>query len=80
MDTARGIFGNRVHYGETPEASVRNANGLIVLTEWPEFKEIDLDSLVKWLATPLIIDGRGVFDGNRLSSMGVAYYSVGLSQ
>jgi UDPglucose 6-dehydrogenase len=49
----------------------------VIVTEWPEFTEIDLAQLRGTMRTPLIIDGRNLLDGNAVAAAGFAYEGVG---
>ncbi len=60
--------------------AARGADCLVVLTEWNEIKELDFDRLKKLLRQPLIIDGRNVYDPERLKALGFRYVGVGRSQ
>ncbi len=55
----------------------KNSNCLLILTEWEEFKNIDLARIKKLLSHPIIIDGRNMFDPKKLKSMGFIYKSIG---
>ncbi len=55
-----------------------DADALVILTEWKEFKEIDLSELKRKMSTPIIFDGRNIFDSKLINRLGFEYYSVGL--
>jgi len=55
----------------------RGADGLAVLTEWNEFKELDFKRIKTLLRQPLIIDGRNIYEPSRLRKLGFRYVSVG---
>ncbi|MFW9082008.1 UDP-glucose dehydrogenase family protein [Pseudomonas sp. P2757] len=73
------------HYGArddltlagTKEAALKNADALIIVTEWALFRAPDFDLLKRQLKQPLIFDGRNLFEPQRLSSRGFTYISVG---
>lgn len=54
-----------------------NADGVIIATEWPEFKELDFGNLYNVLRSPIIIDLRNILDPNKLKHKGFKYYSIG---
>jgi len=53
------------------------ADGLVIITEWDEFKQIDLAKLKKTMKKPVIFDGRNIYNKNDLSKIGIEYYSIG---
>ena len=48
-----------------------------MITEWPQFRELDLDRIKKILKAPIIIDGRNMFDINRVRQLGFKYVGIG---
>ena len=54
-----------------------NSDGLIVVTEWKQFRNPDYDQIRRLLREPVIFDGRNVFDPNIVCQHGIDYYSVG---
>ena len=60
-----------------PYEVARGADCLVLLTEWNEFKELDFKRLKRLLRQPLIIDGRNIYDPERMRTLGFRYVSVG---
>ena len=60
-----------------PYAACQGAQALIICTEWPQFKSVDLERLAQLLERPLIIDGRNIFEPQRLAALNFQYFSVG---
>ncbi len=58
-------------------SACRGADCLLIATEWDEFKELDFSRVKKLLNRPLIIDGRNIYDPQRLIKMGFSYISIG---
>jgi UDPglucose 6-dehydrogenase len=52
-------------------------DALIVVTEWNEFKQLDLDKIRGLLKSPVIFDGRNIYDPNRMREMGFTYRAIG---
>ncbi|QXI18247.1 UDP-glucose dehydrogenase family protein [Pseudomonas hamedanensis] len=79
MDEAQRIYGARddLTLTGTKEAALKNADALIIVTEWQAFRAPDFDVLSARLKQPLIFDGRNLFDPQRLSKRGFTYVSVG---
>ena len=66
-----------LEYCPDPMTCAKDADLLLILTEWPEVKEMDLDQLKKVMKCPVIVDGRNVFDPKDMQARGFAYHSVG---
>jgi len=79
MEEAQRIYGSRddLTLAGTKEAALKNADALIIVTEWQAFRAPDFDVLSARLKQPLIFDGRNLFDPQRLSKRGFTYVSVG---
>ena len=60
-----------------PYEAARDADALLILTEWEEFATLDLDRLHKQLKYPIVIDGRNLYDPDTMAARGFTYYSVG---
>lgn len=64
-------------YAKTPLEAAKGADLLLILTDWPEVKDLDLDELKKIMKCPVIIDGRNLFDPETLRKMGFTYHCIG---
>ncbi len=62
---------------ESPLAAAQNASALLILTEWPQFASADLTTLKTALKSPLVFDGRNIFDPKIMSAAGFEYYGIG---
>ncbi|GAB4218922.1 MAG: UDP-glucose/GDP-mannose dehydrogenase family protein [Candidatus Microgenomates bacterium] len=71
------IFGTKIKYTKNPYEAVENANQLVIITEWNEFKQIDLQKVKKLLKNPIIFDGRNIYDPQLMKKLGFKYYSIG---
>jgi UDPglucose 6-dehydrogenase len=61
----------------TPYEAAAGADALLILTEWEEFANLDLDRLHQELKYPIVIDGRNLYDPEVMAAQGFTYYSVG---
>ena len=57
--------------------AVRDADAVMLITEWRQFRVPAWNHVKEIMKTPLIIDGRNIYDGNELESMGFSYYCIG---
>jgi len=62
--------GSEVHCCATPEEVADGADALVLVTEWPEYRELDWERLAKAMRSPIVVDGRLVLDRARLSRAG----------
>lgn len=76
MENAKKIF-NRVTFCDDVYSVAKGSDIIIVVTEWNEFKEIDLDKIKELMKQPFIIDGRNIYDAEKLKAMGFIYQGVG---
>lgn len=67
----------QLQYASSPYQAVEDANALLLVTEWNEFKELDLNKIKEAMANPIIVDGRNIFDPEKVKGLGFEYYSVG---
>lgn len=76
MENSKKIFEN-VHFEENGYEIARNANLLLVLTDWNEFKEIDLKKIKELMAEANIVDARNIYEPQKAKDLGFAYIGVG---
>ncbi len=77
MGEARKIFGERISYFEDYYAPLQGADALLIMTEWQEFRDPDLDKVKDLLKTPLIFDGRNLYEPEEMRARGFEYHSIG---
>lgn len=75
-EQAKKIFKN-VRYFKTPFNAAKNADILVIITEWNEFREIDKIKLKKIMKNAKIVDGRNIYDPKEMKKLGFEYVSVG---
>ena len=57
--------------------ALKNVDALLLLTEWPEYHSPDFELMRKQMKSPVIVDGRNVYDRDQIESMGFTYYGIG---
>jgi UDPglucose 6-dehydrogenase len=77
IECARPLFPASVRYYSTAFAAARGAHAAVIVTEWNEFRHIDLSRLKREMATPLLIDLRNIFPEEQMRRSGFKYYGVG---
>ncbi len=77
METAKKIFGNKISYANSPYEALKNADALILATEWNEFQNPDFEIIKSSLNEPVIFDGRNQYNEEMLKEKGFEYHCVG---
>lgn len=80
MKNAGEIFGKSIEYCVGPYAAAEGCDALIILTEWKEFREMDLKKVKMLMKGNTIIDGRNILAGNRLAAANFDYFPVGIGK
>ena len=77
MTEARKIFGETITYCDIDYDTLVDADALLVLTEWNEFREPDFARMKKLLKQPVVFDGRNIYAKPVMQKEGFTYYSIG---
>lgn len=76
MDNCKKIIPN-VNYFDDPYDAVKKVDAVIFVTEWDQIKKIDLKKLKELIKKPIIVDGRNIFDPEKMRILGFDYQSIG---
>jgi UDPglucose 6-dehydrogenase len=76
MDKARAVLKDAT-YVDDMNAVAEGCDALVIATEWPEFKKLDLERAKKALSHPIMFDGRNLFDVKEMERLGFIYKSIG---
>ena len=78
MARVRAIYADRVQYASFPYDALEGARALVLVTEWGEYRNSDFERMRAMMADdPAIIDGRNLWDAERLRELGFAYAGIG---
>ncbi|MCK5067235.1 MAG: UDP-glucose/GDP-mannose dehydrogenase family protein [Bacteroidales bacterium] len=77
MEEGKKILGDSITFCEDKYEALIDADGLVVVTEWPEFRVLNYHVLEKLMREKVIFDGRNIYDSEELMEHGFAYYSIG---
>jgi len=77
MDEVKKEFYDRIKYSKKSYDALEGADALVLITEWNEFREPDFERILKLMNTPVVFDGRNIFNPRKLQEMGFTYYGVG---
>jgi len=76
MTKARSVL-NNVYYGRNAYDAAAGADCLALVTEWPEFKTLDFKRIKKAMTHPILIDGRNLYEPEKMKSLGFEYHGMG---
>jgi UDPglucose 6-dehydrogenase len=77
MANVREVFGDKIYYSDRPYGALEGADGLVIVTEWQEFRNPDFEVMKRLLAGRVIFDGRNIYDLSRMEALGFTYYAIG---
>jgi UDPglucose 6-dehydrogenase len=77
MDRAQAVLPSGVKFANSAYEAAHGADALLILTEWEEFANLDLNRLRQELKYAIVIDGRNLYDPELMAARGFSYYSVG---
>lgn len=77
MNNIKNLFGDKLTYAPSSYDALKEADALVILTEWNEFKNIDLKEVKRLMKKPMIFDGRNIYDTKTMKELGFSYISTG---
>jgi UDPglucose 6-dehydrogenase len=77
MERAQHVLGDSISYARDAYSAAEGADALLILTEWKEFAGLDLVRIKRLLRSPVVLDGRNLFDHEEMAAAGLNYHSVG---
>ena len=76
MENAKKVLPN-IRYANDAQSALKDKDALILVTEWPQFSQMDLTLVKKLLRKPVIVDGRNAIDPARARELGFTYIGIG---
>jgi UDPglucose 6-dehydrogenase len=77
MENAKTVFPKNVKYATSAYEAAKGADAVVVITEWNEFRQLDLVRLAKEMKGRALFDGRNIYDPQYVKDFGYMYYGVG---
>jgi len=77
MPNVKGVYGSKITYCDRPYGALEGADGLVLATEWPEFRTPDFELIQRLLTDKVIFDGRNIYDEKAMAALGFTYYGIG---
>lgn len=79
MENVKSVFGDKIKYEDNAYEAVADASAFLLITEWNEFRELDLMKIKKLMKKPIIFDGRNIYDPSEIKKLGFTYHGIGRS-
>jgi UDPglucose 6-dehydrogenase len=77
MPNVRAVYNDRISYRDRPYGALEGADGLVICTEWQEFRNPDFEVMRRLMRGKVVFDGRNLYDAKTLQGYGFTYYSIG---
>ena len=77
MPESKRILGDSIYYARDEYDALIDADALVLITEWPEFRVPNYKIMERLLKNKLIFDGRNIYEPNEMKELGFTYYSIG---
>ena len=77
MKECKKILGDKIEYSSEPYDALIDADAMMLLTEWPEFRVLNFKVLEKLMKHKVIFDGRNIYEPAEMKEFGFSYYSIG---
>jgi UDPglucose 6-dehydrogenase len=78
MHEAQRVLGDKIEYAQDQYDALIDADALVLVTEWPEFKFPNFNIIRKLVKTPVIFDGRNIYDRAEIKRKGFDYFCIGI--
>lgn len=79
IEEAKHMVGDKITYAKDEFEALENADALLVVTEWAEFRIPDFDDIKDKLNQPIIFDGRNIFERSQMKDLGIEYHCIGVN-
>ena len=77
MENVQQLYGDDLEYALSPQDALDHADALVIMTEWGEFRHPDLSEMAQRMASPVVFDGRNLYEAAQMKKAGFVYYSIG---
>ena len=77
MENVQGVIGDVITYCKSPYEALKDADALLIMTEWPQFRTPEFEAMESLLKEKVIFDGRNLYELDQMKELGYTYYSIG---
>lgn len=78
MNEAKHTLGDTIKFSDNEYETLKDADALLIITEWPEFRSPDFNQMGRLLKNKLIFDGRNIYEQKEMNQLGFEYYCIGV--
>jgi UDPglucose 6-dehydrogenase len=77
MNEGKRILGDKIQFAKDEYEACIDADAMVLVTEWPEFRVPNFKVLERLLKNKIIFDGRNIYDPEEMAELGFTYYGIG---
>jgi UDPglucose 6-dehydrogenase len=77
MENVKREYGDKLTYADRPLDALNDADALLIMTEWKQFQNPNFAAMKKAMRSPVIFDGRNIYEAQQVAAAGFTYYSIG---
>ncbi|PAC30628.1 UDP-glucose/GDP-mannose dehydrogenase family protein [Flectobacillus sp. BAB-3569] len=77
MENVKGVIGDKITYTKGPYEAIKDADAVLIMTEWPQFRTPEFEVMDVLLKNKVIFDGRNLYELDQMKELGYTYYSIG---
>lgn len=77
MENVKELVGDKITFTKGPYEALTDADALMIVTEWPQFRTPEFEVMEKLLKNKVIFDGRNLYENSQMQELGYTYYSIG---
>ena len=77
LSKVKQIYGNKIKYALTIDEAIKSSDAVLIMTEWQEIKDYNINNYIKYMNKANIYDGRNCYDPKIMKEKGIYYYSIG---
>jgi UDPglucose 6-dehydrogenase len=77
LANVRAVYGDRLTYCDRPYGALEGADALVIVTEWQEFRNPDFEVMRRLMRSPVIFDGRNLYEPSLMVQLGFTHYTIG---
>ncbi|MEA5139279.1 UDP-glucose dehydrogenase family protein [Arcicella rigui] len=77
MENVKGVIGDVITYTKGPYEAIKDADAVLIMTEWPQFRTPEFEVMEVLLKDKVIFDGRNLYELEQMKELGYTYYSIG---
>ena len=77
QENFKKLYPNQINYVDTPQEALNGANACFIFTEWQQIKDVKPRTYKEMMQTPLVYDGRNIYNVKEMKQNNIEYYSIG---